>query len=256
MRFSGLALIFFSYSFIGWLLEVLYAFYVHRRFVNRGFCNGALCPMYGVAGLLATLSLNPLRAHPIVVFFIGALLISAVEFVTGVLMERLFGARWWDYSDERFNIMGYISLRFTILWGVMSLVLVYLLNPLLDRFFSLFSEPLLFLVGISLTALFAFDVAVTVRSAIGLSSTVKEIESFLRTLPEKFDVGLQRTKHRIQNGHIYLSTKESTEEWSKKVRYLQIRLMKSFPEMHYRDNFKEAFEILKDATKKRLKKDD
>ena len=117
-------LYFFIYSFCGWLMEMILCSVQERRFINRGFLNGPLCPIYGCGVTLIMIFLLPVRdglpnlaiALP-VVFIAGAGLASAVEFITSWLMEKLFHARWWDYSHYKYNLGGRICLSISLAWG-------------------------------------------------------------------------------------------------------------------------------------------
>ncbi|MGM0435486.1 MAG: putative ABC transporter permease [Bacillota bacterium] len=125
-------LMFFTYAFLGWILEVVFYLYKHHKFVNRGFVNGPLVPIYGLSALSLHLlvirlfdadfsSFNPLRL--IIVFVLISLVTSLLELVGGALLYRFFKARWWDYSKERFNYKGFVSLKYSLIWGVMGTIL-------------------------------------------------------------------------------------------------------------------------------------
>ena len=99
-----LLLWFLLYSCVGWVYESVLVSVLERRWVNRGFLNGPICPIYGAGAVLGILLLSGLRDHPVIIFLISALGASVLEFVTSWAMEKIFHARWWDYSDYRFNI--------------------------------------------------------------------------------------------------------------------------------------------------------
>ena len=109
---------FFIYAFLGWCLEVCFCSIQTGSFVNRGFLNGPVCPIYGFGMLIAGSSLAPVRDNLILLFFGGMVLASALELVGGWALKKLFHTTWWDYSDEPLNIGGYICLKFSLAWGV------------------------------------------------------------------------------------------------------------------------------------------
>lgn len=109
--------IFFIYAFLGWCTEVSYAALKTGRFVNRGFLNGPVCPVYGFGVVIVLWVLEPLRGNLLLLFLGSVALTSLLEWLTGFVLERLFHQRWWDYSQEPFNLGGYICLRFSIAWG-------------------------------------------------------------------------------------------------------------------------------------------
>ncbi len=174
-----LALFFFTYGFVGWLLESLYALYVHKRFVNRGFLSGPICPMYGVGVCLIIWLLAPLK-DSFVLFFLGAVVItSGVEFVTGWLLETIFNTRWWDYSEYKLNLMGYICLPFSLLWGVAATLVVYFLQPLTARWIDLIPGFLQPWIAGACTIVLLIDVVTSVVSALHLKERMKEMQTLL-----------------------------------------------------------------------------
>ena len=128
---ARLVLYFFIYALLGWCAEVAFAAVKERALVNRGFLNGPLCPIYGfgMVGLLAVL--GGWRRNLLAVFFIGMALATLLELVGGYLLYRLFHTRWWDYSQNRGNLGGFICPKFSLLWGAASVAVVMGLHPLL-----------------------------------------------------------------------------------------------------------------------------
>ena len=94
-----LFLAFLVYSFLGWVCETVYCSIGQRKFVNRGFLNGPLCPVYGFGAVAVLLFLRPLRENLLLLFFGGMILTSVIEYITGFALEKLFAAKWWDYSN-------------------------------------------------------------------------------------------------------------------------------------------------------------
>lgn len=124
---------FFIYAFFGWCVEVVFATLKTGKFVNRGFLNGPVCPIYGVGVAVCVLFLNPIADKWWLLFPVGALFASFLEFVTGFVLERIFKTKWWDYSKEPFNVKGYVCLRFSLLWGLAIMLIFYTLVPLTNR---------------------------------------------------------------------------------------------------------------------------
>ena len=108
---------FVIYSVLGWCLEVCFCTINTGQFVNRGFLNGPVCPIYGFGMVIVLVALTPL-AHSLPVLFVGgALLTSALELAAGWILKKVFHTSWWDYSDVPFNLGGYICLKFSLAWG-------------------------------------------------------------------------------------------------------------------------------------------
>lgn len=123
-------MLFFIYGFLGWVVEVIFATLKTGKFVNRGFLSGPICPIYGIGMAVLVLLLNTLTDKWWLLFIVGGLLATALELITGFVLEKIFKTKWWDYSGEHFNFKGYICLRFSILWAVAVLVVFETIVPL------------------------------------------------------------------------------------------------------------------------------
>ena len=121
--------IFFIYSFLGWCLEVCFFALNTGKFVNRGFLNGPVCPIYGFGVVIVVLCLTPLMENTLLLFLGSVLLTSLLELGVGFALEKLFHQRWWDYTNEPFNLGGYICLRFSLAWGLACLLVMEIIHP-------------------------------------------------------------------------------------------------------------------------------
>lgn len=128
---------FVIYAFLGWCGEVAFAAIKTRTFVNRGFLNGPVCPIYGAGMCVVALCLTPFAENIGVLFAGSIILTSLLEFLTGFVLEKLYHEKWWDYSQRPFNIKGYICLEFSLLWGVACVGVVKLIHPLTVKFVNL-----------------------------------------------------------------------------------------------------------------------
>lgn len=170
------------YAFFGWCAEVAFAAVKTRQFVNRGFLNGPVCPIYGFGVVLVLVCLTPLRDTVALLFVGSVLLTSLLEFVTGFVLEKLFHQKWWDYSHRRWNLKGYICLPFSLLWGVACVVIVKLVHPpilwAVDHFPAL---PGRILLGV-LWALFLLDTVCTLVAAGKLSARLRALDAVEKRL--------------------------------------------------------------------------
>ncbi|WP_099467604.1 putative ABC transporter permease [Konateibacter massiliensis] len=108
---------FFVYSILGWLIESIYMSICNRKITNRGFIRGPICPIYGVGALTVYFILKPYSGNYILLYFYGAFLATALEYLTAKLMIRVFGEVWWDYHNKPFNYKGILCLESTVAWG-------------------------------------------------------------------------------------------------------------------------------------------
>lgn len=136
------------YSFLGWCAEVAYAFKNQKKFVNRGFLHGPLCPIYGACILSIILLLNNFKYSNIFVLLLFATFFtSLIEYLTGFLLEKLFKTKYWDYTEDPFNLHGRICLHFSLMWGAVTLVIVKVIHPIvieIINFIPDISKPALF----------------------------------------------------------------------------------------------------------------
>lgn len=167
---------FFIYAFLGWCAEVMFHTIITGKWVNRGFLNGPLCPIYGFGMMLILLALDPLKNNIVLLFVGSVLLTSGLEFLTGWVLKNLFHLTWWDYSKRPFNLGGYICLEFSLMWGVGGVIIVKLIQPLVQQFVQ--SIP--YVVSLIFLAIFIIilllDFMATVATLIGLEKDVRELE--------------------------------------------------------------------------------
>ncbi len=168
--------IFFIYAFLGWCTEVSFAALKTGRFVNRGFLNGPVCPIYGFGVVIVLRFLGPLKGSFPLLFLDSVVLTSALEWLTGFVLEKLFHQRWWDYSDEPFNLGGYICLRFSIAWGFACLFVVDILHPTVAFFIRVMPHTLGLVLLWAFGAAMAVDLAATVRTVTRMNRTLSQID--------------------------------------------------------------------------------
>ena len=131
MTFYQIVFLFFAYSFLGWVAETVVATIKGRAFVNRGVASGPFCFVYGTAAVLMAVGFADLRSTPVALFLGCAANATVVEWVTAKLLERMHRRRWWDYSDKKFNLDGYVCLGASLTWGALGVVVLKWGNPLL-----------------------------------------------------------------------------------------------------------------------------
>lgn len=181
--------IFIIYSVIGWFMEVVIVSSKKRKVTARGFLIGPWCPIYGFGALFITVLLRKYYEDPIALFVMSFLIGTILEYVTSYLMEKMFHARWWDYSDHRFQINGRVSLTTSLGFGLLGLILVYVFNPLFLRIIKNI-PPLIFNVIIVIVLLFFItDVIVSFRI---ISNIKKESFANLKDATEKATMEIQK----------------------------------------------------------------
>ena len=150
-------IIYFSfYSFVGWLYESTLYTITHKKLINRGFLNGPCCPIYGFGAVIDWLCLGRL-SNPVAIFFAGMALCCSLEYFTSWFLEKVFHARWWDYSQRKFNIKGRICLLGAFVFGTMSVIVVKIVHPFVSGKLDLFTDKQIMWVAIGLLIIFFID---------------------------------------------------------------------------------------------------
>lgn len=174
--------LFIIYAFLGWCAEVIYHAVIKGKFINRGFEIGPLCPIYGFGALSVLLFLEPLKANWGLLFIASVCFTTLIELAAGFLLEKLFNEKWWDYSNEPFNFKGYICPRFSILWGLSCVIVVYVIHPTIIAMVRMIPEKL----GVILTAAlyigFIADLTVTLINIMNIRKSLRAISEIERSL--------------------------------------------------------------------------
>ena len=189
------------YSVIGWVYESTICSIGQRKLINRGFLNGPYCPIYGTGAVLVLLVLGRIQ-NPVLLFFAGAVLTCSLEYLTSWLMEKLFHARWWDYSKRKFNIGGRVCLIGAIVFGAFSVVLILVLHPFIKSLTDRLTAPALNIICAMLFVGIVSDLIVTVKGLLGTHAVFAEYAVLLqqkrRELSEKLRHGAEEGRERIR----------------------------------------------------------
>ena len=156
----NLILLFFTYSFLGWCIEVTLKYFQFHRFINRGFLTGPWLPIYGSGAALITIAvkgLSPLESSVGTTFMVSFILCGVVEYMTSFVLEKRFHARWWDYSQKPMNLHGRVWIGNLILFGLGGVLIVEMINPLLLRLSGHLSFRLRETLAIILSSIFTAD---------------------------------------------------------------------------------------------------
>ncbi len=168
-------LLFMIYSFAGWCMEVIGKLIQYKRFINRGFLIGPYCPIYGTGAILITFLLKSFTSNPLILFIMAILVCGTLEYLTSFFMEKLYHARWWDYSQKKFNINGRVCLDTIIPFGLLGLFIMYVSNPFLIKHLESLTEVWLNILFWAILAIFIIDNVVSGKVITFLSSTTKKV---------------------------------------------------------------------------------
>ncbi len=230
-------LLFLTYAFLGWCMEVTCKFIQFKRFINRGFLIGPYCPIYGWGALAITLLLQRYTNDIIVLFVMAVIVCSFIEYFTSYFMEKKYHARWWDYSNKKFNINGRICLDTMIPFGILGVFIMYVSNPFFMDIYNNIPEIWLHIIAGILFILYIIDNIVSSR-----------IISSIHVEEEK----------------IADNTEEITNEIATKIKqllkqksWLHRRLIEAYPNLRFEklEIIKARLERQRQKLAKKLKKD-
>lgn len=179
---------FFIYAFIGWIVEVCFYGLQEGKFVNRGFLNGPLCPVYGIGFFGVILLLTPFTDSLPLLFFGSLIITTAIEFLAGFILFHIFKLRWWDYSEFKFNVGGYICLRFSIYWGLACTVGMKVLQPLTMFILNKTPDIIQIVILTVLSVLLIIDLIATIAAINGAKqklSLIMDASTEIRVVSDK-----------------------------------------------------------------------
>ena len=153
-------LLFITYSFLGWLMEMIVTLIEDKELVNRGFLIGPYCPIYGSCSIAMILLLSKV-SDPILLFVLSLLICSIGEYITSYLMEKIFKARWWDYSNRKFNLNGRICLKNCIAFGVLGFLMVKYINVIVTNRYLELGTTTLNILFFTIATIFIADLIIS-----------------------------------------------------------------------------------------------
>ena len=177
-------LLFLTYSVAGWVMEVVGKLIEKKKFINRGFLIGPYCPIYGTGAILITFLLKKYVPDPFALFVMAILVCGTLEYLTSYFMEKIFHARWWDYSQRKFNINGRVCLNTIIPFGLLGMFIMYVSNPFLIGKFEALPELALNITSGLLLVVFLLDNIISTNIIRFFRKTTKEVEKSLDNTEE------------------------------------------------------------------------
>lgn len=166
---------FYIYCLIGWIFESSYVSLKEHRPVNRGFLHLPLLPLYGSGAIIMLWASIPFKEQPLMLYLAGVTATTILEFLTGYFMERIFKMKYWDYSDQKFNYRGYICLSSSLFWGVLTLLMTYVVHESIEYLVLKLSPITEGTFLIVITALFVRDAILSIQTAIDLGKILETI---------------------------------------------------------------------------------
>ena len=271
LPFRQAFLIFTMFSLVGWISEVLYVGIFHEhKFVNRGFLHGPLCPVYGFGGLVILILPASLYNTWIPLFFSSMVMCTLVEYFVSWIMEKMFHARWWDYSHYKLNIKGRVCLLNSVLFGFLGVGVIHFVYPQMLNFLNWLGDFVIQVSSDMIAVVLAVDIVATVRKLVDFSATMEKIKTFGESLKdhygneawfhgENFEAMLASVKEHAASGKnlISQSVLDKVEKFQNAGNKVAETFMAHFPTMksiQYKDELEHLKSRVKAHVKAKLKK--
>ena len=251
------ALSYFVYGFLGWCTEVAYAAAKQGKFVNRGFLNGPICPVYGIGVGVVVQFLTPVENNLVLLYISSTILVTVIEGITGFLLEKIFHNKWWDYSEQPLNIGGYVCVLFSLIWGVFCVLIVKIIHPLIYKVLTMIPLVLGIVVMACLAVGLLADLYVTASGILKMNRRLEAMEKIAAELKELSDKVGENIYENVMEGMEFREEKKARIE-ELKAKYEEMaenrtkvgeRLVKAFPKMQVGQH-KEIFEELRERIKR------
>lgn len=187
MEYSFLEIIiyFITYSFLGWVMESIFRSISEKKIINTGFLKGPFCPIYGVGAIIMLLFLKKFADNLAVLFIVSVVVLTIWEYLVGVLLEKLFHTKYWDYSKNKFNFQGRICLMNSIFWGVLGVVFVKYIHPAIESLGNQIDIKILTFIYAILGIIILVDMIVSIVKIKNIKTTLEKIEKLNDEIKQK-----------------------------------------------------------------------
>ena len=233
---------FVIYSFLGWVLESVVRTVCERKIINTGFLIGPFCPIYGFGAIIMLLFLNTFENNSILLFFIAFVVLSLWEYLVGVLLEKIFSTKYWDYSNHKFNYKGRICLTNSIAWGILGILFIKYIHPFIENILGYIDSTYLAIATTIIICIILIDAIINIVKVKNITSTLAKIEEINGQIKQKLSELKDKEKasanENLQN--LINNLKTRRDRTIKRLYKRAYRLKKAFPAI----DTKEFSEIL------------
>lgn len=191
---------FFAYGFLGWVHEVLYGLVLRRKLRNPGFLTGPILPIYGIGAVVIVFLLAPNVPNPFLLFAGSVVVCTVIEYVGHLLLDVILHVRLWDYRDRRLNLQGRVCAEASLGFGILALLLVYVIEPALAALLGLLPDAAAVALAFTLLGLFAADLASAVVGAVRLRPEAEAIAQSFAELQQRFEQRLEERGAAVDEG--------------------------------------------------------
>lgn len=259
---NNVILYFIIYSFLGWCLESVYKTIIFKKPTNSGFLYGPFCPMYGI-GAVIMLFASQISNNIFVIFIMATLIFTAWEYIVAVILEKLFKTKYWDYSKLKFNFQGRICLKNSIYWGILGVLLIFIIQPAIEKATNWIPENMLKYINSILCLAILVDAIVTIFRIMFIDKKIRQVFELSDIIKEKVaelkNADILEKPHIENIKNMVADLKQKQDILKFKLYKRIVRLKKSFPEMNSENltkfmTQKISIESLRDKIKKHKEK--
>ena len=223
---------FILYSFLGWCIESIFKTICEKQLVNSGFLYGPFCPIYGCGAIIMYLFLDDIKSKPVIIFCIGFVILSLWEYIVGIVLEKIFHRKYWDYSNNKFNLQGRVCLLNSFFWGVLSVIFIDLIHPFINGLLTNIDQQTIMYCDIIIAIALIIDAIVSICNNFSIATKIKRVEELNNIIKEKL------VEIRKKGKGVEQSMQDTLEELKqKRTRIIRksyrtiLRLKRAFPSL-------------------------
>jgi uncharacterized membrane protein len=247
MDFNTLFLYFFIYSIFGWCAEMIYCAICQGKFVDRGFLYGPYCPIYGFGGITVVTLLAPFSYNALLIFILTLISATTLEYITSFVMEKIFNAKWWDYSQYKFNLKGRICLLNSVEFGILGLFATYFLHPSVKELVSFIPEQYIQTMVTIFIVIITMDITITLNNLVNLKGK-------LITLRDLADKMIEKQNGKISDMDIFKQLEDFRKSFIERSSGFNNRIIEAFPDLSFNKLNKQFNEFKFELNRKKIEK--
>ncbi|MGN0494629.1 MAG: hypothetical protein ACI4GW_00240 [Lachnospiraceae bacterium] len=218
-HFNNWLVYFYFYCIAGWIFESGNVSVRQKKWVNRGFMKGPWLPLYGSGALVILLSTLPFEQNPIAVYFVSAISATILEYITGVVMLKLFKVRYWDYRYRKIQFQGHICLVSTIVWGFLGLLMVYIIHPPVVKLVGRWNPEVVSIITFLITICIVYDFANSFREAMDLRGLITQAQELKERIEESLAEKRDELEQRMDD-----MREERKEQFEQRLELIEQRI--------------------------------
>lgn len=252
MEINKLIAYFIIYSFLGWALESVCKTVTARKPVNSGFLYGPFCPIYGFGALIMLIFLKDYKDNITLLFIIAFFVLSIWEYLVGLILEKTFKTKYWDYSDKKFNIQGRVCLKNSLFWGILGVIFIMLIHPPIENAISSVPKNMLMYIDIILLSIIIIDYIFSVIKVYNININMNSLNEISKNIKQELEKIKEYTETKAKENETLQNAieelKEKQEKLREKIEKQTARFQKAFPTMQslkIKDFFNQRKETIK-----------